>query len=220
MRRRNAIALMATIVGGAIAAGSGLTAWASWAVSATPVKGTVRAERMPPVEKFAVKATGGTLTFSWHAATFASGAPVGGYRVRKSSGDAVCQALAGELSCTFTPAAGTGGTFVVLALAGSGWVGPASAPVTYVPGKETGTGKLPAAAKPPVTGGGPGGSAPQATPGTTPTTPAATATGTAPGQDVEKAAEPTPDSPAATTATTDPAPAPTGAAGDPATPAG
>ncbi|AEV88519.1 hypothetical protein ACWT_7509 [Actinoplanes sp. SE50] len=161
MRRRTALALMATIVGGAIAAGSGLTAWATWAVSATPATGTVRAERMPVVRNLTVMFTGGKLTFAWDRTTFASGAAVGGYRVYASGGSVpVCSTTA--LSCGFAPQGKPQGTFVVRAWAG-GWVGDDSAPVTYVPGKKTVTGAAGVAAQPPVTGGTPGAPAPQAT---------------------------------------------------------
>jgi hypothetical protein len=194
MRRRNVIALMATIAGGAIAAGSGLTAWATWAVSATPVRGTVRAEWMPAVEKLTVRPEGGKLTFSWHEARFASGTAVGGYRVLATAGGfrgTVCETTAARLSCTYVPAGPGGTTFVVRALAGSGWAGPPSDAVTYVPGKETGSKKTGVAAAPPVTGTAPGGSAPQATPEPGPATSSAAPREQDPGTPATTPATPT-----------------------------
>ncbi len=220
MKRRNAIALMATIVGGAIVAGSGLTAWANWAVSATPARGTVRAEQMPAVTNLAVAHAGGKLTFSWSGAKFASGAAVGGYRVESTGGAVVaeiCKTTA--LSCEYTPKGKPSGTFVVRALAGSTWVGPASAPVTVVPGTKTGTGEQAAAAQPPVTGDVPGGSAPQATKEPAPATPTVTPAGNDSEKDSGTVVEKTPDSPAATPEKTSPAPAQPSGTAEPASPA-
>jgi hypothetical protein len=210
MRRRHAIALMATIVGGAIAAGSGLTAWATWAVSATPVQRMVQAGRMPTVEKLTVRLDGGKLTFSWHRARFASGDAVGGYRVLATAGaftGTVCETTASELSCTYSPAEKNATTYVVRALAGSGWVGPASNAVTYVPGKEIGSKKAGVAAAPPVTGVAPGGSAPQATPEPGPASSSAAPRATAPEKAPETTTETTAtaETTAETAATAEPA---------------
>ncbi len=139
MKRRTAISLMAIIVGGAIAAGSGLTAWATWAVSTTPAQNFAHAEQLPAVENLAVRANGKKLTFSWAEAKFASGAAVGGYRVVATAGaflGTACEATAGNLTCVYAPSGRPEGTFVVRALAGSKWIGPASAAVTYAPGND------------------------------------------------------------------------------------
>ncbi|GAA4592979.1 hypothetical protein BJY16_000814 [Actinoplanes octamycinicus] len=168
MRRRTGAALVAAVAAGAIAAGSGVTAWATWTVSAAPARATVRAERMPVVENLALTVTAGTFRFSWDEARFASGAAVGGYRVLATAGPAetaVCETSTAQLSCAYSPSGRTGGTFVVRALAGSGWVGPASATVSFVPKKDSRTTEPARGAGMTVSSDGPRGSAPEATPG-------------------------------------------------------
>ncbi|GLW29672.1 hypothetical protein [Actinoplanes regularis] len=181
MKRRTAVSLMVTIVGGAIAAGSGLTAWATWAVSATPVQGLTQTGQLPGVENLAVRANGKKLTFSWNEARFASGAAVGGYRVVATAGaflGTACEATGGSLTCVYTPSGRPEGTFVVRALAGSKWIGPASAAVTYAPGNEN----LVLGAAEPTSTATTGGSTPKAksTPKATATAPTTAPTGTSP----------------------------------------
>src|SRR6185436_17611760 len=116
---------MATIVGGAIVAGSGLTAWATWAVSATPAPGTVRTEQVPPVTGLTMATHGNDLTFAWNEAKFASGAAIGGYEVLVTAGSVqkVACPVTTHLSCTYPEGKKTGGSFVVRARAGSAWAG-------------------------------------------------------------------------------------------------
>lgn len=221
MKRRNAIALVAAAVGGTFAVGSGLTAWAAWSVSATPLRETVRAERMPGVDGLAVAYAGGALTFTWDEARFASGASVGGYQVAitgESTRAIVCETAAGTaLSCGYSPKGKPSGTFVVRAVAGSAWLGPDSSPVTYVPANVA-DGQAAAAALP-VTGDEAGGSAPEATPGpaaaTATPTPSSAATEESSETDSGVGAEETPDSAGTGSAAVDPVPAESGGADDP-----
>ncbi|GIE83777.1 hypothetical protein [Actinoplanes regularis] len=185
MKRRTAVSLMVTIVGGAIAAGSGLTAWATWAVSATPVQGLAQTGQLPGVENLAVRANGKKLTFSWNEARFASGAAVGGYRVVATAGaflGTACEATGGSLTCVYTPSGRPEGTFVVRALAGSKWIGPASAAVTYAPGNENLVLDAAVGAAEPTSTATTGGSKPKAksTPKATETAPTTAPTGTSP----------------------------------------
>ncbi|GIF06310.1 hypothetical protein [Actinoplanes siamensis] len=196
MRRRTAIALVAATVGGAVAAGSRLDAWAGWTVPAAPAQGTVRAGQMPAVRNLAVTPDGADLTFTWDEARFASGAAVGGYLVLSAAGP-VCQTESERLTCSYSGGGAAGGTFVVRARAGAGWMGPVSAAVTYVPEdrKDPGVATAPAASGPKA-----GASAPRATP-----PPAAT--GDTPAENAPMATTPAPEATTATTTGTPSAPA-------------
>src|SRR5688572_14675298 len=86
MRRHTAGMILAAGTLGAVAVGSGITAWASWSVELTNGRGSLRAGALPTVSEPDAKVTGGAPRVSWTAVRFASGHPVGGYAVIRRAG--------------------------------------------------------------------------------------------------------------------------------------
>jgi hypothetical protein len=126
----------------AIALGSGLTAWATWAVGTTHGSATLRGDALPAVGRpDAVLNSGGVPKISWVGVRFPSGAAVGGYAVVRHVGaaqDEVCRVAAATLTCTDTAAApGSTVAYSVRAVAGDRWAGdpsPKSDPLTVAGG--------------------------------------------------------------------------------------
>ncbi|GAA0416494.1 hypothetical protein Aca07nite_08850 [Actinoplanes capillaceus] len=130
MRRRSAAAIVAAVAVGAIAVGSGLSAWATWTVGTASGQATVQGDSLPGVNKPVAELAGGVVRVSWEAVEFGSGQAVGGYVVfRHDGGDrlAVCRGPATKLTCTDDNAeVGRAVTYTVAAIAGDHWTGPAS----------------------------------------------------------------------------------------------
>jgi hypothetical protein len=136
-----AVAIVAAGAMGAIALGSGLSAWATWAVGTTNGSATLRGDALPVVGKpEAVLTSDGVPKVSWGSVTFPSGAAVGGYAVVRHAGsarDEVCRVAATTLSCTDAAAeAGSAVSYTVRAVAGDRWAGEPSqvSEVLAVPG--------------------------------------------------------------------------------------
>jgi hypothetical protein len=131
VRRAVAAGIVGAGVVGALALGSGLTAWATWAVGTTTGSAALQGETLPVVGKpEAVLTSGGVPKISWVGVRFPSGAAVGGYAVARRVGtaqDEVCRVAAATLTCTDTAAVpGSPVTYTVRAVAGDRWAGVAS----------------------------------------------------------------------------------------------
>ncbi|MEU4618912.1 hypothetical protein AB0G04_02875 [Actinoplanes sp. NPDC023801] len=148
MRRRTAALIVAAGTLGAVAVGSGITAWADWSVEMTNGRGSLRAAALPTVAQpraevnAKMKAAGPRV--DWTAVKLASGHSVGGYLVVRHTGDTraeACRVPASKLTCVDSEATpGSSVTYTVQALAGTRWTGPASpaSEPVRVPGKPSG----------------------------------------------------------------------------------
>ncbi|WP_433792076.1 hypothetical protein [Actinoplanes sp. CA-252034] len=131
MRRRTAAGIVAAGAVAAVALGSGLTAWAGWAVGTSNGAATLRGETLPSVGKpEAVLNGAGVPRVSWVGVEFPSGAAVGGYAVTRHVGAVrveVCRVAAATSTCTdLTAEPGSSVTYTVRAVAGDRWAGAAS----------------------------------------------------------------------------------------------
>lgn len=122
--------IVAGTVVGAIAVGSGLSAWATWAVGTTEGQATLRGDTLPTVKKPDAALVDGVPEIGWEAVRLGSGQAVGGYVVFRHDGDdrlAVCRGPATKLTCIDDEAeVGRAVTYTVAAIAGDHWTGPAS----------------------------------------------------------------------------------------------
>lgn len=126
---------------GAVAMGSGLTAWAAWSVGSATAPASVRADALPPVGTPDAAIRAGAPRVQWTAVRSRSGQAVGGYVVTRHAGAVkteACRVTTAVLTCSDpSAAAGSRVTYTVRAIAGTRWAGPpspASDPVR-VPGR-------------------------------------------------------------------------------------
>lgn len=158
MKRRSAALIVAAGAAGVVAAGSGLSAWAAWAVGTASDTVVADGETLPRVPKpDAALTAGGAPRVEWKAVRFSSGTTVGGYTVIRHTTAGVpievCKVAATTLTCTDSGVpAGSTVAYTVTSVIGQRWMGVTS-PVSesvVVPEKTT-AGKTPvddAAGKP------------------------------------------------------------------------
>ncbi|MEV0897701.1 hypothetical protein [Actinoplanes sp. NPDC049802] len=162
MRRRSAAAIVVTGAVAAIAAGSGLSAWAAWTVSAASGQAVLSGGTLPGVKKPDAALVGEVPTVSWEAVKLGTGQAVGGYLVFRNDGNdrsEVCRVAATALTCADDAAeVGRAVTYTVHATAGNRWVGPPS-PISDLvirPAGRLAPSPAAGAPKPPPSAGSPG----------------------------------------------------------------
>lgn len=123
------------VLGGAalaLAAGGGISAWASWETSAKPGAVRTTVSRVPAVAQPKVEKSGNNNKISWSQPTAARDRPFDGFVVLRYSGSlsqTVCSVAAAKHTCTDSKAtAGATVTYVVHATMGTTWSGPDSDP--------------------------------------------------------------------------------------------
>jgi hypothetical protein len=129
VRRRTAALIVAAGTLGAVAVGSGITAWANWSVELTNGRGSLKAAALPAMDRPEAGEDGSAPRVAWAAVEFASGHPVGGYVVIRHSENAqaeACRVPASTLACSDFGAKPGKVTYTVRAIAGTRWAGPAS----------------------------------------------------------------------------------------------
>jgi hypothetical protein len=129
VRRRTAALIVAAGTLGAVAVGSGITAWANWSVELTNGRGSLKAAALPAMDRPEATENGSAPRVAWSAVKFVSGHPVGGYVVIRQSDNAqaeACRVPASTLTCFDVGAKPGRVTYTVRAIAGTRWAGPAS----------------------------------------------------------------------------------------------
>jgi hypothetical protein len=125
----------AIVLGGtalALAAGGGISAFASWETGAKAGSVRTTVSRVPAVSRPKVEKSGNTPKVSWSPPAAAADRPFDGFVVLRHSGSlsqTVCSVAAAKHACTDPKAAaGATVTYVVHATMGASWSGPDSDP--------------------------------------------------------------------------------------------